>query len=287
MMNEGCATFVHYEIMNTLYERGLITEGSMLEVLHLHSSVVMQPGFDDQRYGGINPYALGFAMMRDIKRICEEPTDEDRDWFPDFAGNGDAIGTLKDAWADYRDESFILQFLSPTVIRDMRFFALHDEFDEPEVEVTAIHNEMGYRDVRRRLARFYDASIQDPDIRITDADLSGTRRLTLTHTVRDGRLLSKQECDRTLAASGPALGTSGEAARGRRRHRQDAARAGSPAAALSAGGHSSDSRRRREAPLCRPGPLASPELRSRYGCDLGSRDHCERLIRHPRWRFGE
>ncbi len=198
LMNEGCATFVHYEIMNRMYERGLLTEGSMLEALHLHSSVVMQPSFDDQRYGGINPYALGFAMMRDIKRICEEPTAEDKDWFPDFAGNGDAIGTLKAGWADYRDESFILQFLSPTVIRDMRFFALHDESDEPEVEVTAIHNEMGYRDIRRRLARHYDASVQDPDIRITDADLSGTRRLTLTHNVRDGRLLGKQECDRTL-----------------------------------------------------------------------------------------
>ena len=24
MMNEGCATFVHYEIMNRLYERGLV-----------------------------------------------------------------------------------------------------------------------------------------------------------------------------------------------------------------------------------------------------------------------
>ncbi len=70
MMNEGCATFVHYEILNRMYERGLLTEGSMLEALHLHSSVVMQPGFDDQRYGGMNPYALGFAMMRDIKRVC-------------------------------------------------------------------------------------------------------------------------------------------------------------------------------------------------------------------------
>ena len=24
---------------------------------------------------GINPYALGFAMYRDIRRICEEPTE--------------------------------------------------------------------------------------------------------------------------------------------------------------------------------------------------------------------
>ena len=198
LMNEGCATYVHYQILNRMYERGLITEGSMLEALHLHSAVVMQPGFDDKRFSGMNPYALGFAMMRDIQRICEEPTGEDKDWFPEFAGNGDAMGTLKQAWADYRDESFILQFLSPTVMRDFRLFSLHDDSDEPEVEVTAIHNETGYRALRRTLARHYDASVGDPDIRITDADLSGTRRLTLAHIVRDGRLLGKQDCDRTM-----------------------------------------------------------------------------------------
>jgi stage V sporulation protein R len=198
MMNEGCATFVHYEILNKMYERGLLTEGSMLEFLHVHSAVVMQPPFNDRRFSGINPYALGFAMMRDIQRICENPTQEDRDWFPDFAGNGDAIGTLKDAWANYRDESFVLQFLSPSVMRDFKFFSLHDESDEPEVEVTAIHDEVGYRRIRRQLARHYDASEQDPDIRVTDADLSGTRRLTLTHYVRQGRLLGKQDCERTL-----------------------------------------------------------------------------------------
>ena len=86
MMNEGCATFVHYEIMRRLHDKGLITEGSMLEFLHSHSSVVFQPDFDDPRFSGINPYALGFAMMSDIQRICEEPTEEDRAWFPDIAG---------------------------------------------------------------------------------------------------------------------------------------------------------------------------------------------------------
>src|SRR6185312_11040377 len=76
LMNEGCATFVHYEIMNRLHDRGLITEGSMLEFLHSHSSVIFQPGFDDPRFSGLNPYALGFAMMSDIQRICVEPKDE-------------------------------------------------------------------------------------------------------------------------------------------------------------------------------------------------------------------
>ena len=50
VMNEGCATFVHYTIMNTLFDQGRITEGAMLEILRDHSNVVFQPGFDDPRY---------------------------------------------------------------------------------------------------------------------------------------------------------------------------------------------------------------------------------------------
>jgi spore cortex formation protein SpoVR/YcgB (stage V sporulation) len=198
MMNEGCATFVHYEILNRMYERGQITEGSMLEFLHSHSSVVFQPAFNDRRYSGMNPYALGFAMMRDIQRMCVEPTPEDRDWFPEFAGNGDPLGTLRDAWANYRDESFVLQYLSPKVMRDFRLFALSDDAKDPAVRIKAIHDERGFRDVRRRLAQGYDVAGHDPDLQVTDADLSGSRRLVITHTVRNGITLDKVECERTM-----------------------------------------------------------------------------------------
>jgi stage V sporulation protein R len=198
MMNEGCATFVHYEIINRLYERGLLTDGSMLEFLHSHSSVIYQPAFNDRRFGGFNPYALGFAMMCDIKRICNEPNDEDRDWFPDFAGCGDALGTLRQAWAEFRDESFILQYLSPKLMRDFRLFAVGDDAKDAAMRVAAIHDEQGYKDIRRRLARQYDVAVQDPDLQVTDADLSGSRRLVLTHHVRRGILLDKAEAERTL-----------------------------------------------------------------------------------------
>jgi spore cortex formation protein SpoVR/YcgB (stage V sporulation) len=198
MMNEGCATFVHYEIVNRLYDRGLLTDGAMLEFLHAHSAVVFQPPFNDRRFGGISPYALGFAMMGDIKRICTEPTPEDRDWFPDIAGCGDWLGVLRRAWAEYRDESFILQFLSPKLIRDFRLFSVRDDAKDPAMEVTAIHDEQGYRDLRRRLARSYDVSAQDPDLQVTDADLAGSRRLVLTHHVRNGVVLDKLEAERTL-----------------------------------------------------------------------------------------
>jgi spore cortex formation protein SpoVR/YcgB (stage V sporulation) len=198
VMNEGCATFVHYEIINRLYDRGLLTEGSMLEFMQMHSAVVYQPAFSDRGYGGLNPYALGFAMMRDIKRICTEPTKEDEAWFPEIAGQPDYMSVLRQAWADFRDESFILQYLSPRVIRDFRMFHLRDQSDSPAMRVEAIHDEQGYRNVRRMLGRLYDVSQQDPDIQVTDADLAGSRRLVLTHFAREGVLLDKDECDRTL-----------------------------------------------------------------------------------------
>ncbi|MBI3675075.1 MAG: SpoVR family protein [Proteobacteria bacterium] len=186
VMNEGCATFVHHTIMNLMYERGLITEGSLLEFLHSHTSVVFQPEFDDRRYSGLNPYALGFGMMADIKRICEKPTQEDRDWFPAFAGNGDWMGTLKDAWANYRDESFIEQFLSPKLMRDFRLFALFDKADNEAVKVSAIHNDTGYRRVRTALARQYDVGNSDPNIQVVGANLKSDRKLYLEHRMHRG-----------------------------------------------------------------------------------------------------
>jgi spore cortex formation protein SpoVR/YcgB (stage V sporulation) len=199
VMNEGCATFVHHTIMNRLYDKGLIGEGSLLEFLHSHTSVVFQPEFDDRRYNGINPYALGYAMMADIKRICEAPTAEDREWFPHFAGNNDAMATLRDAWANYRDESFIEQFLSPKLMRDFRLFGLADRAEGSAYRVSAIHNETGYRRVRGALARQYDVGIGDPNIQVVRADLKGDRRLILEHRMHRGVPLHDKTKDTVLA----------------------------------------------------------------------------------------
>jgi len=198
VMNEGCATFVHHYIVDALYEKGQMTEGAMLEILHSHSGVVAQPGFDDRRFGGINPYALGFAMMEDIKRICEAPTDEDRTWFPNFAGCQDWRGVLKDAWANYRDESFVRQYLSPHLMRKFRMFALSDDAADDHYTVAAIHNERGYEKVREILADSYDIGVLEPRIEIADVDLRGDRRLCLEHTMRDGIPLAEEARDEVL-----------------------------------------------------------------------------------------
>ena len=185
VMNEGCASFVHLYIMKELFSRGLLTEGAMMEILHSHTNVVFQPDYNDQRYNGINPYALGFAMMEDIRRICTEPTDEDRDWFPDLAGSDDWRAALKHAWANYRDDSFIQQYLSPHIIRKFRLFCLRDDSRKNYFTVLSIHNERGYRDTRDALARMYDISVLEPDIQVKDVDLLGDRHLHLHHEMRN------------------------------------------------------------------------------------------------------
>lgn len=199
VMNEGCATWVHQRIMTRLHETGQIDDAAFLEVLHSTSNVITQPDFD-QPGGGVNfnPYALGYAMMTDIERMCTQPTEEDRAWFPDIAGNGDPLGTLRYAWANFRDESFILQYLSPAVIRQFRLFRLMDDTSETTLLVDAIHDDAGYRAIRRSLARSYDTSESDADVQVVDVDLAADRRLILQHRTRPGRLLAQRDAEATL-----------------------------------------------------------------------------------------
>ncbi|MDU7373929.1 MAG: SpoVR family protein, partial [Klebsiella michiganensis] len=138
VMNEGWATFWHYTILNHLYDEGKVTERFMLEFLHSHTNVVFQPPYNSQWYSGINPYALGFAMFQDIKRICQSPTEEDRYWFPDIDHNN-------------------------------------------YLEISAIHNEEGYREIRSKLSAQYNLSNLEPNIQVWNVDLRGDRSLTLRY----------------------------------------------------------------------------------------------------------
>ncbi|QOL27124.1 SpoVR family protein [Thalassotalea sp. LPB0316] len=180
VMNEGWACFWHYTILNHLYDEGKLTDKFMMEFLHNHTNVVAQPSYNSKFYSGINPYALGFNMFMDIKRICQEPTDEDKHWFPDIAGS-DWLKTLHFAMENFKDESFILQYLSPKLMRDMKLFNIHDDQQNSYVEISAIHNEAGYKEIRSKLSQQYNLSILESNIQITEADINGDRSLTLCY----------------------------------------------------------------------------------------------------------
>ncbi|AEG93593.1 SpoVR family protein [Ramlibacter tataouinensis] len=188
VMNEGWATFWHYTLLNTMYDEGLLADGFMMECLSSHTNVVFQPPVTDPRYSGINPYALGFAMFTDIKRICEHPTQEDREWFPDIAGS-DWLKTLDHAMRHFKDESFVGQYLSPRLMRDFRLFSIVDDSARKELEVSAIHDETGYRRVRESLSKQYDLNWREPNIQVWNVNLRGDRSLTLRHSRHNDRPL--------------------------------------------------------------------------------------------------
>jgi len=184
VMNEGWACFWHYTLLHSLYDEGLVTDAFMLEILQTHTNVIMQPAYNSPYYNGINPYTLGYNMMQDIKRICEHPTEEDLHWFPELA-NTDWQVSLDQAMRNYKDESFIAQYLSPKIIRDMKLFHLVDDDQHPEFVIGAIHNEQGYRAVRSALSKQYNLANLTLDIQVVSVDIEGSRALTLHYTQLD------------------------------------------------------------------------------------------------------
>lgn len=197
VMNEGWATFWHYTLLNRLHHKGLVNDGFMMEVLQSHTGVVSQRGFDQRGYGGINPYALGYSMMTDIRRMCESPTPEDRKWFPDIAGS-DWLSTLDFAMRNFKDESFISQYLSPRLIREFRFFAIADHQENPKLAVAAIHDDEGYRDIRRLLAAQHNRDNQVPDIQVVRYKRESDRSLVLRHQQTRGRPLAAEDADQVM-----------------------------------------------------------------------------------------
>jgi stage V sporulation protein R len=198
VINEGCATFTHYEIINKMFDEGYLSDGFMQEFYHNHSNVIFQPGFDSKFYSGLNPYTLGFNIFQDLKRMSLNPTKEDLEWFPKIAGKGNWAENFKYIVENFKDETFVLQYLSPKVIRDMKLFEIDDKMDNNYYEVSSIHNENGYKKVRESLSQSYNRSRYVPDIQVYDVDIFGDRTLTLEYTPINNKGLDYNDIKKVL-----------------------------------------------------------------------------------------
>lgn len=200
VLNEGYATFCHYYIVNRLYDKGMLDGGSMIEFFATHNNVVNQQEMTAQ----FNPYKLGFSIFMDIKRICEGGnsglhgewvpiTDEDKFYFPNLIGK-DWVDEVNYAMENFKDETFILQYLSPKVVRDLRLFAVNDPGSyADEYEVTDVSNEKGFQGLRQKLAAQHAVENYMPDVQITGVDGKGTRKIMLEHFVKRGKPLEYQD----------------------------------------------------------------------------------------------
>jgi spore cortex formation protein SpoVR/YcgB (stage V sporulation) len=196
-MNEGFATFTHYHVMHRLHEEKLISDAAFERFIRLHTNVIFQPDFDKPYYNGINPYGISFAMFQDVVRMCKEPTDEDRKWFPDIAGR-DWRPVIKDMVEMCRDDSFFLHHLSPTVIRDFRLFSYIGDSSHDHLLVSAIHRDDGYKEVRRVISEQYEPSRLLPILEVTGVDVLGDRTLNIRHRQLRGRTLHEEDTVKTM-----------------------------------------------------------------------------------------
>ena len=91
---------------------------------------------------------------------------------------------------NFKDESFVAQFLSPRLMRHFRMFAVTDDPERPELAISAIHDEAGYKHIRRVLSNQYNLSMNEPDIQIWDTDVRGDRSLVLRYIPFQGTPLA-------------------------------------------------------------------------------------------------
>ncbi|TXE85326.1 SpoVR family protein, partial [Campylobacter jejuni] len=95
------------------------------------------------------------------------------------------------AMREFKDESFISQFLSPKVMRDFRLFTVMDDDRNNFLEIAAIHDEAGYRAIRQQLSAQYNLSNLEPNIQVYNVDLRGDRSLTLRYVPQQRAPLDK------------------------------------------------------------------------------------------------
>jgi stage V sporulation protein R len=188
VLNEGYATFTHYFIMNRLYDKGLIDDGTMHEFFKMHSGVIAQ-----RPKSPFNPYTLGFKIFMSLKKACEEGcTDPDDEPYHGHLKGQPWQEVLQDAMMNYNDETFILQFLAPSVAKDMGMFAIRDNgiYDE-EYIVTEVARPESFRDLRAKLAAQYHISRHKPDIQVVAR--TAHNELRLKHFVVNNRPLNEEQ----------------------------------------------------------------------------------------------
>jgi len=99
---------------------------------------------------------------------------------------------------NFKDESFIQQFLSPTIIREFKFFSLLDDDQDPKLEISAIHERTGYKQIRDALAVQHNVGYHIPDIQVYNVDRWGDRSLTLRHFVVNRQPLDVKDTKEVL-----------------------------------------------------------------------------------------
>jgi spore cortex formation protein SpoVR/YcgB (stage V sporulation) len=90
--------------------------------------------------------------------------------------------------ANYRDESFVLQFLSRKVVKDLGLFILEDDSSSEDFTITDIQDYAGLYNIRTTLSDQLSYVNSIPDIEVSKLDIH-TRELYLMYNPKNNRKL--------------------------------------------------------------------------------------------------
>lgn len=175
LMNEGFASFVHYELMSELHAQGYLTEGSYLEFLHNHTAVCCA-----RDGAATNPYSLGYAIFKEV-----------------FEKNGKSWDVVKDIVINYRDESFIRQFLSKDVVKKFKLATLEDNAANDFMQISEVHDDEDFEKLKETLAYSWSHENYMPTIEIVEEN---DTRVLLRHYRTHGVKIEHYSAAKTLEA---------------------------------------------------------------------------------------
>jgi stage V sporulation protein R len=178
IMNEGWASYWHYQIMTHLD----LPPDLRLEFM-VHHNQVLRP-----HPGGLNPYHLGFTIWDYIYKSYEGEEEADHRHQTD---GKDAIFQARES---ERDSSFLRRFLDEPLCQRLGLFEYAT--NKNDYVVTEVADDVGWRQIRDSLvASVGMGSI--PVIKVSDGDHEGKRSMLLTHE-NEGRELEVEQTEKTL-----------------------------------------------------------------------------------------
>jgi stage V sporulation protein R len=194
IMNEGFASLAHERVL----EQYLTRPEEIWEFRRLHSGVLSPSPMRTN----INPYYVGFQILKDIERRwdgkLEEGDEEEIDWLgnPKARPTGEGWKKVFEVCAEENDVSFLRKYLTEPLVKRLDLYTYkREEVDGEEVWVVQTTD---WEEVRDRMLDGM-TNFGVPVIRVEDGDYQRRGELYLKH-YHDGKDLDVDYTEKTLRA---------------------------------------------------------------------------------------
>jgi stage V sporulation protein R len=192
IMNEGWASFWHERILENLD----LTSEEHWEFRRLHSSVLSPSGSRMQ----INPYYVGFQILKDIERrwngdaLPDDP--EETDWMgrPIARPQGEGIKKCFEVIEQDNDVTFLRQYLTEGLVKKLDLYTY--KLEEVDGEEMWVVQDTNWRTVRDSIVDSM-TNFGQPILFVEDGDYKRHGELYLRHAF-DGKQLDVDYTERVL-----------------------------------------------------------------------------------------